>query len=365
VVVVGAWLPPLAAWLAAAALLCGAATATGHNALHASTWARWDSAHYVAIARHGYELHRCRRGEGTNARAKWCGDTAWFPAYSLLLAAAGAVGAPLVAAGVVISWLAAAATLFLLWRWFLGGSRSGLACAAFAPGVVYLYAVYPLSLLALAGVVFVRLLERDRRSAGLAGAVAALAYPVAMVVVPVVALVLAWRRRGARARAERWLVVAGPAVLAGVGLLITQRVQTGRWTAYFDVANDYGGLHDPATTLWDWMRVLSRSSGPLGYTLVPVWQLLLVTVLLVAAVAAVAASRRLGARRAALVTWCVTVWFVPLLQTGQSLWRSEAALVLLAPLLALLPRPLVWVSATALAVVAFGLAHGFFAGTLI
>jgi Gpi18-like mannosyltransferase len=353
----GAWLPPLAAWLAAAALLCATAGATGHSPFEASTWARFDSAHYESIARHGYDLHRCRPGEGPSDRAQWCGNTAWFPAYPLLLAAAGAIGFPLEPAGVVISWLAAAGTLLLLWRWFLHGRLGALVCAAFAPGVVYLYAVYPMSLFALASVVFVRLLERRHRLAGIAGAVAALAYPIGMVLVPVLAVVYA------RRRLERVVLLAGPAVVAGLALLLAQRLQTGSWAAYFRVANNYGGLHEPAQTFWTWLRVLWQSSGPFGYTLAPVWQLLLVTVLLVAVVAAVV--RRRDARDLALLVWCVGVWIVPLLQPGQSLWRSEAALVLLTPLLARLPRPFAWAAAIALVVVGFALAHGFFAGTLV
>jgi Gpi18-like mannosyltransferase len=357
VAVVGAWLPPLAAWLAAAALLCGAASATGHSPIEASTWARFDSGHYESIARRGYDLHRCRPGEGPSARAHWCGNTAWFPAYPLLLAAAGVVGLPLEPAGVVISWLAAAVTLLLLWRWFLCRRFGALACAAFAPGAVYLYAVYPMSLFALASVVFVRLLERGHRAAGIAGAVAALAYPIGMVLVPVVAFVHA-RRRPARAA-----LLAAPAMVAGVALLIAQRLQTGSWTAYFDVADNYGGLREPAGTFWTWLRVLWQSSGPFGYTLAPVWQLLLVTVLLLAVVAAVV--RHHDERGIALVVWCAGVWIVPLLQPGQSLWRSEAALMLLMPLLARMPRPFAWTAAVALVVVGFALAHGFFAGTLV
>jgi hypothetical protein len=359
-----AWLPPLGAWLAGAALLCAAALATGHEPLVASTWARSDSVHYEAIARHGYELHHCAPGEGMNARVEWCGDTAWFPGYPLLLAGAAALGLPLEPAGIAISWLAAAATLVLLWRWFLPRRFGPLACAAFAPGVVYLYAIFPLSLLTLAVLVFLRYLDRDERVAGCAGAVAALAYPLGLVLVPVVALVHVWQRRRSRALMRRALVLAGPAVAAGIALLVAQRLQTGRWTAYFDIANSYGGLHDPVTTITDWLTVLRHAANPFDYALVPVWQLLLVTVLLAVAAVATAVTRR-GAREAVLLVWCVGVWFVPLVQSHQSLWRSEAALVLLAPLLALLPRALVWTAAAALVVAGYGVAHEFFAGTLI
>jgi hypothetical protein len=142
-----------------------------------------------------------------------------------------------------------------------------------------------------------------------------------------------------------------------------QRLQTGSWTAYFDVAGNYGGPREPAETFWTWLRVLWQSSGPFGYTLAPVWQLLLVTVLLLAVVAAVV--RHPDSRDIALLIWCSGIWIIPLLQPGQSLWRSEAALVLLMPLLARLPRPFVWTAAIALVVVGFALAHGYFAGTLV
>src|SRR5690348_5428499 len=87
-----AWLPPVLAWVAAALLLCAAAVVSGHDPLRASNWARWDSGYYEAIAHHGYSMHRCALGEGLNARARWCGNTAWFPGYPLLIAAISAIG---------------------------------------------------------------------------------------------------------------------------------------------------------------------------------------------------------------------------------------------------------------------------------
>jgi hypothetical protein len=361
--VVRAWAPPVTAWAAGAAFLCVVAVATGHDPLAAATWARYDSGHYEAIARHGYELHRCAPGEGLNEHSHWCGNTAWFPAYPLLIAAVAAVGIPLVPAAVAIAWLAAAATLVLLWRWYLPRQIAPLACAAFVPGFVYLYAVFPLSLLTLAGIVFLRYLDRDDRVAGIAGAVAALAYPLGVALVPIVAAVHAWRRRTSRPFVRRVLVLVVPAVVAVAALVVTQRLQTGRWTAYFDVASEYGGLHDPVTTITDWVRVLWQSSGPLGYTLAPIWQLLFVTVLLAATV--VAAIRRRGFRETDLLVWCLAVWLVPLVQSRQSLWRTEAALVFLAPLVTLLPRRAVWVAVLALVVLGWAIAHEFFAGNLV
>ncbi|MES1246780.1 MAG: hypothetical protein ABUS54_03795 [Actinomycetota bacterium] len=348
-------LPPACAWIAGAALLCCAAAAAGVNPLHAAAWGRYDSRLYEQIARHGYEMHRC-------TPARWCGTTAWFPAYPLLLAPFAALGIPLAPVGLAISFAAALATLVLLRRWFLPHGAGPLACAAFAPGLVYLYAIFPLSLLTLAVVVFLRFAGRDDRVAGAAGFLAALAYPLGLALVPVVAVVdvLQRRRRGPW---RRLLLLVGPAVAAGIGILVAQRLQTGRWSAYFDVAGSYGGLHDPVTTITDWVTVLWNSSNPIGYAQVPIWQFLFVTVLL--AVLLVLAVRRRSRDDVLLLTWSVGVWFVPLIQTGQSLWRSEAALAAGVPLVRLLPRRVAWAVAAALVVLAFGAAHEFFAGTLI
>jgi hypothetical protein len=357
------WLPPLVAWLAAGGILCGAAAATGHDPFAARSWARYDSLYYQGIARHGYQIHRCAPHEKLSAASEWCGNTSWFPAYPLLIRAATTVGMPRQPAAVVVSWLAAGATLLLLWRWFLPRRAGPLAYAALAPGLVYLYAIFPMSVLALAGVVFLRHLERRPWVAGLAGAAVVLAYPLGVALVPIVVAVELWRRRGSRRLVPRALVLLGPACAAGAALFLVQWWQTGHRNAYADVTRNYGGLHNPITTITDMLVVLRDAANPFAYALFPIWQFLFVTLLL--AVVAGATVRSRDSRLAPLLAWCIVVWFVPLIQSHQSLWRSEAALVLMAPLVALLPRRLVWPVAAALGVLAYGLAHEFFAGTLI
>ena len=50
--------PPLVIWAATAATVAVAAAAFGWSPFHGSTWARWDSTHYLTIARGGYEFYR-------------------------------------------------------------------------------------------------------------------------------------------------------------------------------------------------------------------------------------------------------------------------------------------------------------------
>src|SRR5204862_8260159 len=107
--------------------------------------------------------------------------------------------------------------------------------AAFAPGEVYEYAVFPLSLLAVATLAHLWLLYRGSWvAAGLAGAAAALAYPVGVAVVPAAIVWLLAVRRDApmRERLRRTALVAGVSVLGLALLPIVQRIQTGRWNAY-------------------------------------------------------------------------------------------------------------------------------------
>ena len=105
--------PPLAVWAAAAGTVVIAAAVFGYDPFDSSTWARWDSVHYEAIARDGYDLDHCRVAYPPD---DWCGDAGWFPAYPWLVGALHRLGLPLQGTAVVVSWLFAAATLVLLAR---------------------------------------------------------------------------------------------------------------------------------------------------------------------------------------------------------------------------------------------------------
>jgi hypothetical protein len=340
---------PVLAWLAGLGVIVIAAVTSGYSPWHEATWLRSDSFNYLDIAEHGYHISRCRVG--------WCGDAAWFPAYPLLIAGLHVVGVPYAVAGIAIAWIAGLATLVLLWRWYLEGRAAVLALAAFAPGLVYLYAVFPLSLLCLCGIVFVHELGKRRHvAAGIAAAAAAATYPLGIIAVVVIA--------GGRAiRDRRALAVIGPALVADAVFVLVQRLQTGRWTAYFDMTSNYhGGFHDPLRLPWNSLRAITHASNPLAFSLAPEWQVLVATVLL--ALAIVFTVRRETREGAAFLGWCVVAWLVPLTQMNQAFWRSEAALALLAPLAVRWPRGLTWAASAALAVTGYALARVFFTNEL-
>ena len=360
---------PLLAWACAAASVVLVAAAMGYNPLDSSTWSRWDSGLYEDIARDGYDLFPCEE-EPT----KWCGDAAWLPAYPWLFGGLHRLGLPLRGTGVVVSWLFAAATIVLLWATFLE-RRTGAAAvaalfyAAFAPGQIYYYAVFPLSLLTFATVAFLWLLYRGRYvAAGAAGAVAALTYPVGVLLAPISAVWLVAQRSVPVGERLRRAAITGGLTLAGFWVLIVdQRVETGRWDAFFLVQEKYvplRGSGNPFVATWNVLRGGVENFAD-GIAVAVGLQTALVTiVLLIVLVHAFRRRRSLDSVDSLLLLWAVTTWALPLSQ-ALSVQRGQAALLPLAVLVARLPARLAWPLVIAAAAIAVWMETYFLDGTLI
>jgi hypothetical protein len=242
-----------------------------------------------------------------------------------------------------------------MWLTFLGRRRSAasiavLLLAAFAPGGIYGFAVFPISLLTFATVACLWLLHRERwLAAGLAGAAGVLAYPAGLALVVVGAI---WPFVDGSAaptgrRAARAAVVAGTA-LAGAALVATvQRAQTGSWDAYRLVQDKYHhhlqlpvqpAGHAVAELLDGALTTLARAG--------PSLQTLLVTVLLAAVVVAAFVRRReLEHIDRLLLLWLAPASILAMFQTNVSLYRSEAALLPAVLLARRLPPPFLFVLA--------------------
>src|SRR4051794_26232527 len=89
------WLPPLVAYAAANAVFWQASSQHGFIWTNAGVRVRWDSWLYLKIASDGYDVTQCAPGTwgtGPGGAPSWCGDSGWFPAYSVLVRAVYMVG---------------------------------------------------------------------------------------------------------------------------------------------------------------------------------------------------------------------------------------------------------------------------------
>ena len=359
---------PLAVALCGLASVVIVAAVLGYEPWESSTWFRWDSGLYEDIARNGYEVGRCEDEPDV-----WCGDAAWFPAYPWLIGGLHQLGLPLRGTAVVVSWLFAAGTIVLLWATFLerrteAAAVAALFYAAFAPGQIYYYAVFPLSMFTFATIACLWLLYRERYlAAGVAGAVAALAYPVGVLLVPISAVWLIAQWRVPLGERLRQVALACGPILAGLWLLlIVQRIDAGRWDAFFLIQEKYEDLHgsqNPFVATRDIVRggVENLSSG---ISVVVALQTAFVSIVLALLLVFAFRRRRSLDRVDVLVLlWAVVTWAA--LFQAFSIQRGQAALLPLAVLVARLPSWLAWSLAVVAVAIAVWLESYFLDGTLI
>lgn len=174
---------------------------------------RWDSLHYLAVARHGYAT---------------VGNAVFFPLYPLLLRAFALILGSDVIAGVAISCVSFVVALELLHRLTelelgRGAADAAVLLLCFAPLSFFFSAVYTESLfLALSiGAVYAARRERWALACGL-GALAALTrVPGVLLAVPIA--VLFWRtNRGAVDRRLAWLLLI-PAAVSAYAIYLASR----------------------------------------------------------------------------------------------------------------------------------------------
>jgi len=368
--------PPLALWAASAGAILGACAWAGQSPWHARPWTRGDAGLYLDIARHGYTLYRCG--------VDWCGNAGWFPLLPWLAAAVHALtGLSLVAAAVGLAFVFHAATLIFLWVTFLDrrltfGALGALVFAAFAPGLVFHEAFYPMSVLSFCTLVNLWSLYRGRYvAAGLAGAAAALLYPVGIVLALTSAIWLLLQSAPMAARL-RAIAAASGLTVAGLGVfLVEQRLELGRWNAYLLVQRKYGHhLEQPFAQLENALSILHHHSPFALTTIIPVQktfgittvtadETVLVALLLACGLAAVALRQPVDRLGLLIAIWAIASYVLPQLESEVQSYRVEATLLPLALFLPRLPRPLVALFALGAICVCAPLARLEFQGWLV
>jgi hypothetical protein len=345
----------LVAWLVAASVMIGTCVAYGYPPFSPTrTWERWDSGLYLSIAGSGYSVSPC--GTSGFGAGTMCGNAGWFPAYSWLIGALHLLGLPLAPTALALSWLAYLAALVVIWMAFLRDrpwlvGALALAYAAVAPGLVYNFAIFPLSLVTLCTVSAFALVQRGRLVwAGIAAAFAALAYPLGMSIIPAGVVLLLWpHAKPIAQRARDLLAFSGPPVAALGLFLVDQRLETGHWNAYLLVQKKYQhALADPITAITSALDTvlhgapIKLSAAAEVHTVTPALQTLFVALVGVCVLVALALRRHSVTQLEAMIAvWAVVEWAFGHAVVDASNYRAEALSLPLVLLLPRLPRLLV------------------------
>jgi hypothetical protein len=352
----------VAGWLVVASRVPGGWAA----AFNPASWDRNDSGQYLKIARHGYRMSTyC--GAATFPRPglpgkRLCGNVTWFAGYPALMRALSLTGVSVMAAGLIIAWLAWYLTLLMIWLlarpeasgFFAAGRRwACVLLAAVFPGQVYFAAIFPISLATfgmLACVYFATRLPR-RWPALIAGALAGSAYLASVAVLPGLALafVVRWGRQH-----RTTLAFAGAGVCVGVlAVLGYAQWAVGHWNAYFMTERlEYRvGMHNPLPALATrfhqvWPLPLPGAGRTIAEQTLVVWVVLALAVVGFAILRGAPSRHRRGrailtSSDLVMLVTAVAGWVIPYVGGGRlSVYRAEALVIVAVPLLRRVPMVL-------------------------
>jgi hypothetical protein len=373
--------PPFVALVAGWTLIASRAPKGWTSAFNPATFNHWDAGQYLKIAKHGYRAStHCNIAPTVHL----CGNVTWFPGYPGLIRLLATAHIGYLAAALAVAWICWYLTLLMVWVLSTdrtrGGTSRGIACLALAavfPGQVYFAALFPISLVTFAVLLCIWLATRTSFATRtttivrtcIAGVVAGLAYPLAFAAAPaLLASAIVTRNRQ-----RRTVMLAGAAaVMAGFGLVLAYaQLSVGKWNAYFISEREEYGVrtHNPLDQLVARYHQLLHPSSSTWRTITQQGALatLLVVVAIVVTVPALVRARRAADLTdiALLGTACIA-WLVPYVGGGQlSIYRSEACLIVLVPLLRRLPVWVLAAAACAAAVIAYDMAPLFFSNALI
>jgi hypothetical protein len=171
------------AWTLSAALVIVSGYAAGVAPMLPSSYVRWDSGHYLAIATAGYEFFSCARLAGYDP-TQWCGNAAWFPAYALLIRIlSAAFDADKATIGFLISNIFYFGCLLLLRQVieYAAPKRNNIVCFLMGSvflGGIYYHTVFPIAMFMFFVLLTLLLLVRGHHLwASLAAAFGAFVYP--------------------------------------------------------------------------------------------------------------------------------------------------------------------------------------------
>ncbi|MFE3062143.1 hypothetical protein ACFXG6_05835 [Streptomyces roseus] len=386
--------PPVVAWLTGNLVtwLIATRSAAG-DGTKVAYWStagrrRWDSEHYLAIAKTGYEMFWCR-DRYADFPDVMCGNVAWFPGYPMAVRAVSATGLSYELSAVLVAEASLLGTFAMLWH--LLGARltwaSGLTLAigVVFPGAIYFHAMFPIATGTLALLVCVAGVKRGSWGIAAAGGfTAASCHLVGAVAVGMLLLsaLFAWQRDAWRVRIAKALASAA---IAGCGVLWAKWLMwqaTGRWDAYEALQKSsyqQSGVRQPFDEMrnaydfpfGDWYR----PQGPLPWLVEhslgahrsQLWLNVIFFLLVVAtAVVLLVRHRRLGPDAWAALVLTVAIFLLPFFAGAEMSWYRNHAQMFVG--LVLVHRMSRWIQVPLLALCSVQyalLASMFFAGVLV
>ena len=163
-------------------------------------WLRWDSFHYLSIAKQGYQAEAC----GSFV----CGNTGWFPLYPLLIK----LGSPFAAGSLEKSSIIVIFVTFMLLSFVLSKlvdnrwSPLGVSVAlVILPGGIYRVSAFPITIMLLFCMLCLFYLKQGKYLvACIAAVLASLSYPSAILFATCVLILLFDQRRLSMFQQYRW-----------------------------------------------------------------------------------------------------------------------------------------------------------------
>jgi hypothetical protein len=308
-----------------------------------------DSSIYLWIANLGYQIVRCPTGPTLPYPPNsWCGNSAWQPLYPWMIKVVSLTGLSPTVSAEILTQVFALGSFILIWQ-IVGDSRHAryvMVLAAVFPGSLYLFTIYPISLVIFLSLVLFKLLDQRRYLWAMVPAfLIPLGYSSAVAIVGVLGL---WWLVFRRLRDWRQgILVVGSSVAGYVLFLGVLKISDGTWRAEFRESATYGiGVHDPLSTLFTLLT--TNGFGPKAFLQVngtwitPLQSLLVLCMIGLMTYVVCTRWRTLTTIDQLVACYGYVFWVVPLVSgLGVAAYRTNALLLPIVILLRYLPRPLI------------------------
>jgi len=240
---VARWLIPCGMFVVALATTFMAAKVAGVDPLSGSSYSRFDSGHYLSIAKGGYDYFWCG-GVHTHIG---CGNAGWFPGYPMLIRAAHVL-VPFLSwevAGIVVSQSCFLFILLFVWFRVLNEKLSLrnvliLLFIGWYPNGIYFHVIFPYTAFLVCVLIALDAASKARwRISGVLGFLAATIYPIGFLFSIPLAIATQLSTQKSCCRFWRGILMMGFVLYGTFTVLLYMFISTGIWNTYLSVQTKY------------------------------------------------------------------------------------------------------------------------------